>query len=178
MKQTNKTNKQTNKKKITSEMETAIRKLNICMPAFMQIDMQSKHGPVWILGMPFFRYYHTTFDRAAKNMRFAIAAPACEPQPLRQNKTKSLLTMQSPLPAAKNNQKWETCQNWLKWDFSKMIPKHVFKFGWKVLRPSHVIVNSKITSLERSNFSYVSTMVVKTRYTRNICSGISSNIFF
>jgi hypothetical protein len=70
-----------------------IRKLNICMPAFMQIDMQSKHGPVWILGMPFFRYYHTTFDRSAKNMRFAIAGPACEPQPLRQNKTKSLLTM-------------------------------------------------------------------------------------
>jgi len=31
-----------------------IRKLDMCMPAFMQMDMMSQNGPVWILGMPFF----------------------------------------------------------------------------------------------------------------------------
>lgn len=40
-----------------------VRKVHMCMPAFMQIDMMSQLGPVWIMGMPFFRYYHTTFDR-------------------------------------------------------------------------------------------------------------------
>jgi hypothetical protein len=74
-----------------------IRKLNMCMPAFMQIDMESKHGPVWILGMPFFRYYHTTFDREAKTMRFAIAGPTCEPEPLKEGKSKSLLAINRSL---------------------------------------------------------------------------------
>jgi len=59
-----------------------IRKVNICMPAFMQIDMMSKDGAVWILGMPFFRYYHTTFDRKNQAMHFAEAGPTCEPLPL------------------------------------------------------------------------------------------------
>lgn len=58
-----------------------IRKVDMCMPAFMQIDMMSQHGPVWILGMPFFRYYHTTFDRKNEVMRFAVAGPTCEPEP-------------------------------------------------------------------------------------------------
>jgi len=70
-----------------------IKKLNMCLPAFMQIDMESKQGPVWILGMPFFRHYHTTFDRAAKAMHFATAGPDCAPMPLRENKTKSLLAV-------------------------------------------------------------------------------------
>jgi len=59
-----------------------IRKVNQCMPAFMQMDMVSKTGPVWILGMPFFRYYHTTFDRKNKEMHFAQAGPNCEQLPL------------------------------------------------------------------------------------------------
>lgn len=58
-----------------------IKKLDMCMPAFMQIDMTSQHGPIWILGMPFFRYYHTTFDREEKAMHFAKAGPGCEPLP-------------------------------------------------------------------------------------------------
>lgn len=58
-----------------------IRKLDACMPAFMQMDMMSKDGPIWILGMPFFRYYHTTFDRLNKAMHFARAGPKCEPLP-------------------------------------------------------------------------------------------------
>eukprot|EP00928_Gymnodinium_smaydae_P010983 TRINITY_DN14122_c0_g1_i1.p1 TRINITY_DN14122_c0_g1~~TRINITY_DN14122_c0_g1_i1.p1 ORF type:complete len:221 (+),score=52.25 TRINITY_DN14122_c0_g1_i1:351-1013(+) len=60
-----------------------IRKLDMCMPAFMQLDMESRHGPVWILGMPFFRYFHTTFDRKHKTMHFAVAGPNCEPKRLR-----------------------------------------------------------------------------------------------
>lgn len=58
-----------------------VRKIDMCMPAFMQLDMTSQHGPVWILGMPFFRYYHTTFDRQAKELRFAPSGPNCMPTP-------------------------------------------------------------------------------------------------
>jgi len=70
-----------------------IRKLDMCMPAFMQIDMTSQFGPVWILGMPFFRYYHTTFDRERKEMRFAEAGPDCAAMPYRANRTESLLAV-------------------------------------------------------------------------------------
>lgn len=71
-----------------------IRKLDMCMPAFMQMDMMSQNGPVWILGMPFFRYYHTTFDRKNKQMYFAKAGKDCEPLPFKpstSNKTESLI---------------------------------------------------------------------------------------
>lgn len=71
-----------------------IRRVDMCMPAFMQIDMESKTGPVWILGMPFFRYYHTTFDRKEKALHFAHAGPNCEPRPFRANRTESLLAME------------------------------------------------------------------------------------
>jgi len=70
-----------------------IRKVDMCMPAFMQIDMTSQFGPVWILGMPFFRYYHTTFDRDSRSMRFALAGPDCQPRPFRTNKTESFLAL-------------------------------------------------------------------------------------
>lgn len=56
--------------------------VNICVPAFMKLDMVSKFGPVWILGMPFLRYYHTTFDRERQEMYFARAGPDCFPQPM------------------------------------------------------------------------------------------------
>jgi hypothetical protein len=71
-----------------------IRKVDQCMPAFMQIDMESKQGPVWILGMPFFRYYHTTFDRKMKELRFAHAGKNCEPEPFKANRTASLLAVE------------------------------------------------------------------------------------
>lgn len=70
-----------------------MRKVNQCMPAFMQMDMMSPNGPVWILGMPFFRYYHTTFDRKHKAMHFAEAGPHCEPLPLTNRTGKSLLAV-------------------------------------------------------------------------------------
>jgi hypothetical protein len=60
-----------------------MRRYDLCLPAFMQIDMMSQHGPVWILGMPFFRHYHTTFDRQKEEMRFARAGEGCQARPLR-----------------------------------------------------------------------------------------------
>merc|ERR1719201_726255 len=62
-----------------------MKKVNMCIPAFMQIDMNSQMGPVWILGMPFFRYYHTSFDRKTKEMHFAAAGEHCEVQPFVHN---------------------------------------------------------------------------------------------
>jgi hypothetical protein len=53
----------------------------ICIPAFMQMDMMSQQGPVWIMGMPFFRYYYTTFDRKKQELRFAEATKKCEWKP-------------------------------------------------------------------------------------------------
>lgn len=72
-----------------------IRKVDMCMPAFMQNDMMSQFGPVWILGMPFFRYYHTTFDRTKKEMRFATAGPQCEPLPFKVGNKTSLIAQNS-----------------------------------------------------------------------------------
>ena len=45
--------------------------------------MKTQLGPVWILGMPFFRYYHTTFNRDRQVMRFAKAGEDCQPKSLR-----------------------------------------------------------------------------------------------
>merc|ERR1719450_1743435 len=64
-----------------------IKKVNMCIPAFMQIDMNSQMGPVWIMGMPFFRYYHSSFDRKTKTMKFASASRTCEPMPHAGNST-------------------------------------------------------------------------------------------
>jgi len=51
---------------------------NSCQPAFM-IGRPAKTGPPqWVIGMPFFRYYKTTFDRKALTMSFAEAGPSCE----------------------------------------------------------------------------------------------------
>jgi hypothetical protein len=58
-----------------------IRKMNTCMPAFMTMNFEEEHGPMWIMGMPFFRYYHSSFNRAKREMHFATAGPTCEPMP-------------------------------------------------------------------------------------------------
>jgi hypothetical protein len=52
-----------------------------CVPAFMTISKNSAYGPVWILGMPFLRYYYTVFDRANKKVHISEASPTCQPQP-------------------------------------------------------------------------------------------------
>jgi len=61
------------------------------MPAFMQMDMMSKHGPVWILGMPFFRYYHSSFSLKEQKMYFAKASDKCDPEPMRAGENTTVL---------------------------------------------------------------------------------------
>lgn len=69
-----------------------IRKMNVCMPAFMAMDMQSDEGQLWILGMPWFRYYHTSFNRKNKEIHFAKAGAGCEALPYKPNMTAFLET--------------------------------------------------------------------------------------
>jgi len=52
---------------------------NECTAAFMTIDKDSQYGPVWILGMPFLRYYYTVFDRASKKIHVSRSTPSCQP---------------------------------------------------------------------------------------------------
>jgi hypothetical protein len=49
-----------------------------CVPAFMTIHKNSNYGPVWILGMPFLRYYFTIFDRVAKQIFITEATSTCQ----------------------------------------------------------------------------------------------------
>jgi hypothetical protein len=49
-----------------------------CIPAFMTINKESDYGPVWILGMPFLRYYFTIFDRVSKEIFITEATSACK----------------------------------------------------------------------------------------------------
>jgi hypothetical protein len=58
-----------------------------CTQLIMEIDVKTESGPLWILGMPFFRNYYISFyfksDRAfmpvAKSMSFSIADENCDP---------------------------------------------------------------------------------------------------
>jgi len=52
-----------------------------CVPAFMTINKNSAYGPVWILGMPFLRYYYTVFDRLNKKVFISEATSGCQPSP-------------------------------------------------------------------------------------------------
>jgi hypothetical protein len=54
---------------------------NTCHAAFMIGHPKSEFGPAWVFGMPFFRYFHTTFNRVERTMRFARAGQDCEPLP-------------------------------------------------------------------------------------------------
>lgn len=65
-----------------------LRKTNSCMPAFMEMDMKTSLGDVWIFGMPFFRYFHTTFNRAEGTMQFAKAGADCDPEPINSEHSK------------------------------------------------------------------------------------------
>eukprot|EP00747_Dinoflagellata_sp_TGD_P020818 gnl/TRDRNA2_/TRDRNA2_128074_c0_seq1.p1 gnl/TRDRNA2_/TRDRNA2_128074_c0~~gnl/TRDRNA2_/TRDRNA2_128074_c0_seq1.p1 ORF type:complete len:349 (-),score=86.60 gnl/TRDRNA2_/TRDRNA2_128074_c0_seq1:10-984(-) len=68
------------------------KRADTCMPAFMKLDMMSQLGPVWILGMPFFRYYSTSFNRKKKEMYMAPATATCETTPYSANGTALLDT--------------------------------------------------------------------------------------
>lgn len=46
----------------------------------MDLDkMSTKHGPLWIIGMPFFRTYYTTFKPNERRVWIADATPDCQP---------------------------------------------------------------------------------------------------
>lgn len=77
-----------------------IKKIDICLPGFMQLDKISDYGPVWILGMPFLRYYYTTFDRTNKQLHFARASKTCDPlkyEPVEKKSTKKENTKKDAL---------------------------------------------------------------------------------
>jgi len=57
-----------------------------CELLLMSMDTTSVHGPLWIIGMPFFREYYTTFSLGKNHSESAIyTAPAghdCTPEPV------------------------------------------------------------------------------------------------
>jgi len=51
-----------------------------CVPLLMDLDtMTTPMGPLWIIGMPFFRFYYTTFDIPTREVHIAHASSDCEP---------------------------------------------------------------------------------------------------
>uniref|UniRef100_A0A7S4LQ40 Peptidase A1 domain-containing protein n=1 Tax=Oxyrrhis marina TaxID=2969 RepID=A0A7S4LQ40_OXYMA len=52
----------------------------ICVDIFMQMDVETNMGPLWILGMPFMRQYYTIFDRDTPGVRFGEAGSDCKPK--------------------------------------------------------------------------------------------------
>merc|ERR1719476_213284 len=60
-----------------------------CRPLIMTMDADSQFGPLWILGMPFFRKYYTNFVFVqnigklsvplATTMAFSVADSKCRP---------------------------------------------------------------------------------------------------
>lgn len=68
--------------------------LDQCVPAFMQMDSMTELGPLWILGMPFFRYYHSTFethdDVSKRRVYLSEASEECDALPLRGEKRETV----------------------------------------------------------------------------------------
>jgi len=50
-----------------------------CLPAFMNVDMATDDGDVWILGMPFLRHFYTVFDREGPSIHVAEQGEGCKP---------------------------------------------------------------------------------------------------
>eukprot|EP00927_Polykrikos_kofoidii_P059940 TRINITY_DN55029_c0_g1_i1.p1 TRINITY_DN55029_c0_g1~~TRINITY_DN55029_c0_g1_i1.p1 ORF type:complete len:457 (-),score=54.84 TRINITY_DN55029_c0_g1_i1:125-1495(-) len=48
-----------------------------CSLGFMNVHKTSDLGSVWILGMPFLRYYYTIFDRSGSHLYIAPSTPTC-----------------------------------------------------------------------------------------------------
>mmetsp|Transcript_24117 Transcript_24117/g.63650 ORF Transcript_24117/g.63650 Transcript_24117/m.63650 type:complete len:469 (-) Transcript_24117:48-1454(-) len=57
-----------------------------CIYAFIKLDHHTDYGPLWIFGMPFFRFFHVQFGMAdePKDRRVWVsgASDTCEPLPL------------------------------------------------------------------------------------------------
>eukprot|EP00747_Dinoflagellata_sp_TGD_P029402 gnl/TRDRNA2_/TRDRNA2_133890_c1_seq1.p1 gnl/TRDRNA2_/TRDRNA2_133890_c1~~gnl/TRDRNA2_/TRDRNA2_133890_c1_seq1.p1 ORF type:complete len:324 (+),score=32.93 gnl/TRDRNA2_/TRDRNA2_133890_c1_seq1:30-1001(+) len=51
-----------------------------CRPAIYAKDYIAPLGPIWILGMPFLRYYYTVFDRQGSKLHIAPAGQDCLPE--------------------------------------------------------------------------------------------------
>lgn len=49
------------KSKLTPGREITDRE-DVCTYAFQDMDFHTDYGPMWIMGMPFFRFFHTTFE--------------------------------------------------------------------------------------------------------------------
>jgi hypothetical protein len=76
-----------------------IRKVNECFPAFMPIDRRTKFGPLWILGMPFFRQFHVTFSAGEERRVFlANAGDQCAPEKLEAESVDAELGTDYPFP--------------------------------------------------------------------------------
>lgn len=54
------------------------KKSKSCTTAFMEMDKDTQFGPMFILGMPFMRYYYTVFDRGNRKIHISQANSACE----------------------------------------------------------------------------------------------------
>jgi hypothetical protein len=53
-----------------------------CVPLLMDLEpMHTPLGPLWIIGMPFFRYYYTTFSFTERKVHVARSTPTCDPSP-------------------------------------------------------------------------------------------------
>lgn len=48
--------------------------LGSCQPLLMAVESLTQHGPMWIMGLPFFRRYYTTFDSRTSLVRFGTIA--------------------------------------------------------------------------------------------------------
>ncbi|CAK0897507.1 unnamed protein product, partial [Prorocentrum cordatum] len=60
-----------------------------CEASLMEIGMSSDFGPVWILGVPFFRKYYTIFEQATETsppaIYTALASDGCTPHDPRES---------------------------------------------------------------------------------------------
>merc|ERR1719277_1715117 len=75
-----------NKQRVFFTSETQ-KEGRTCELLIGKIDVETQVGPMWILGMPFFREYYTTFslgsnlrDKTARKVYVAQADGDCEPE--------------------------------------------------------------------------------------------------
>jgi len=64
-------------------MTKSNKEKQMCSPAFMQINIPEEHGPGWVLGDIFLRYYFAVFDRGdgdVANAKVALAPSRNDPE--------------------------------------------------------------------------------------------------
>jgi hypothetical protein len=77
--------------------------LKLCTLGFITLDMMTDHGPMWIVGMPFFREYYTTFhlgddpwNHEARSLYTAHADDDCRPEKLEDASGTALIQKRRP----------------------------------------------------------------------------------